>query len=64
MTTMNNHIGLKGIFNLKFTNVKTGQIRELEFTNLILDSGLDRIAGGVGFIGGVYWKCLQYACGY
>ena len=46
MTTMNNHIGLKGIFNLKFTNVKTGQIRELEFTNLILNSGLDRL--GVG----------------
>ena len=51
MTTMNNHIGLKGIFNLKFTNVKTGQIRELEFTNLILNSGLDRIALG-SFIGG------------
>ena len=51
MTTMNNHIGLKGIFNLKFTNVKTGQIRELEFTNLILNSGLDRIAIG-NFIGG------------
>ena len=46
MTTMNTHIGLKGIFNLKFTNVKTGQIRELEFTNLILNSGLDRL--GVG----------------
>lgn len=46
MTTMNNHIGLKGIFNLKFTNVKTGQIRELEFTNLILNSGLDRMAVG------------------
>lgn len=51
MTTMNTHIGLKGIFNLKFTNVKTGQIRELEFTNLILNSGLDRIAIE-GFIGG------------
>ena len=51
MTTMNNHIGLKGIFNLKFTNVKTGQIRELEFTNLILNSGLDRIAAGT-FIAG------------
>lgn len=51
MTTMNNHIGLKGIFNLKFTNVKTGQIRELEFTNLILNSGLDRMAAGA-FIGG------------
>lgn len=51
MTTMNNHIGLKGIFNLKFTNVKTGQIRELEFTNLILNSGLDRIAIG-NFIAG------------
>lgn len=51
MTTMNNHIGLKGIFNLKFTNVKTGQIRELEFTNLILNSGLDRMAVGA-FIAG------------
>ncbi len=51
MTTMNNHIGLKGIFNLKFTNVKTGQIRELEFTNLILNSGLDRMAAGT-FIAG------------
>lgn len=51
MTTMNNHIGLKGIFNLKFTNVKTGQVRELEFTNLILNSGLDRMAAGA-FIGG------------
>ena len=46
MTTMNNHIGLKGIFNLKFTNVKTGQVRELEFENLILNSGLNRL--GVG----------------
>lgn len=51
MTNMNTHIGLKGIFNLKFTNVKTGQIRELEFTNLILNSGLDRIAIG-NFIAG------------
>lgn len=51
MTTMNNHIGLKGIFNLKFTNSKTGEVRELEFTNLILNSGLDRIPVG-GFIGG------------
>jgi len=51
MTTMNNHIGLKGIFNLKFTNSKTGEVRELEFTNLILNSGLDRIPVG-GFIAG------------
>ena len=51
MTTMNNHIGLKGIFNLKFTNVKTGQIRDLEFTNLILNSGLDCMAAGT-FIAG------------
>lgn len=51
MTTMNNHIGLKGIFNLKFTNVNTGQVRELEFENLILNSGLDRMAAGT-FIGG------------
>ena len=51
MTTMNTHIGLKGIFNLKFTNVNTGQIRELEFTNLILNSGLDRMAIGNFFTG-------------
>lgn len=51
MTTINNQIGLKGIFNLKFTNVKTGQMRELEFTNLILDSGLDQLRGG-GIISG------------
>lgn len=51
MTTMNNHIGLRGIFNLKFTNVKTGQVRELEFTNLILNSGLDRMAVGAFITG-------------
>lgn len=51
MTTMNNHMGLKGIFNLKFTNVKTGEVREHEFTNLILNSGLDRIPVG-NFIAG------------
>lgn len=44
--TVNNHMGLKGIFNLKFTNVKTGEVREHEFTNLILNSGLDQVANG------------------
>lgn len=44
--TINNHMGLKGIFNLKFTNVKTGEVREHEFTNLILNSGLDQVANG------------------
>ena len=44
--TINNRIGLKGIFQLKFTNVKTGEVREHEFTNLILNSGLDRMAAG------------------
>lgn len=51
MTTMNTHMGLKGIFQFKLTNVKTGQVRELEFENIILNSGLDRIAIG-GFIAG------------
>lgn len=45
-TEVNNHMSLKGIFNLKFTNVKTGEVREHEFTNLILNSGLDRVATG------------------
>lgn len=49
--TVNNHLGLKGIFNLKFTNVKTGEVREHEFTNLILNSGLDRVATG-GLVAG------------
>lgn len=49
--TINNRIGLKGIFQLKFTNVKTGEVREHEFTNLILNSGLDRMAAGT-FIAG------------
>ena len=51
MTTMNTHMGLKGIFQFKLTNVKTGQVRELEFENIILNSGLDRIPVG-GFIAG------------
>ena len=51
MTPITQHLGLKGIFNLKFTNVNTGQVRELEFTNLILNSGLDRMAAGA-FIAG------------
>lgn len=49
--TINQHVGLKGIFHFKFTNVKTGESRELEFENLILNSGLDRMAVG-GFIAG------------
>ena len=50
-TEVNHHIGLEGIFNFKLTNTKTGEVREYEFTNLILNSGLDRIAIG-SFIGG------------
>jgi hypothetical protein len=49
--TINQHVGFKGIFHLKFTNVKTGESRELEFNNLILNSGLDRMAAGT-FIAG------------
>ena len=40
-TEVNHHIGLEGIFNFKLTNTKTGEIREYEFKNLILNSGID-----------------------
>ena len=40
-TEVNQHIGLEGIFNFKLTNTKTGEIREYEFKNLILNSGID-----------------------
>lgn len=42
VTEVNQHIGLEGIFNFKLTNTKTGEIREYEFKNLILNSGLNR----------------------
>lgn len=41
VTEVNQHIGLEGIFNFKLTNTKTGEIREYEFKNLILNSGID-----------------------
>lgn len=41
-TEVNQHIGLEGIFNFKLTNTKTGETRQFEFKNLILNSGLDR----------------------
>lgn len=50
-TEVNQYIGLEGIFNFKLTNTKTGEIREYEFKNLILNSGLDRMAAGT-FIAG------------
>lgn len=40
-TEVNHHIGLEGIFNFKLTNTKTGETRQFEFKNLILNSGLD-----------------------
>ena len=40
-TEVNQHIGLEGIFNFKLTNTKTGEVREYEFKNLILNSGID-----------------------
>lgn len=43
---VNHHIGLEGIFNFKLTNTKTGETRQFEFKNLILNSGLDRMAAG------------------
>lgn len=41
-TEVNHHIGLEGIFNFKLTNTKTGETRQFEFKNLILNSGLNR----------------------
>lgn len=43
-TEVNHHIGLEGIVHFKFTNSKTGETRQFEFKNLILNSGLDRFA--------------------
>ena len=43
-TEVNHHIGLEGIFNFKLTNSKTGETRQFEFKNLILNSGLERFA--------------------
>lgn len=40
-TEVNHHIGLEGIFNFKLTNTKTGEVREYEFKNLVLDNGID-----------------------
>ena len=40
-TEVNQHIGLEGIFNFKLTNTKTGEVREYEFKNLVLNSGID-----------------------
>lgn len=50
-TTINSHIGLKGVFHFKLTNTKTGEVREYEFTNLILNSGLNKLPLG-GFVTG------------
>ena len=40
-TEVNHHIGLEGIVHFKFTNSKTGEVREYEFKNLVLNSGID-----------------------
>ena len=50
-TTINSHIGLKGVFHFKLTNTISGEVREYEFTNLILDSGLNKLPWG-GFVTG------------
>jgi len=50
-TTINSHIGLKGVFHFKLTNTISGEVREYEFTNLILDSGLNKLPLG-GFVTG------------
>lgn len=49
--TINSHIGLKGVFHFKLTNTISGEVREYEFTNLILDSGLNKLPLG-GFVTG------------
>lgn len=51
-TEVNHHIGLEGIFNFKLTNSKTGETRQFEFKNLILNSGLDRFAVSDNLISG------------
>lgn len=52
-TEVNHHIGLEGIFNFKLTNTKTGEVREYEFKNLILNSGIDYyLSNNVYFMGG------------
>lgn len=52
-TEVNQHIGLEGIVHFKFTNSKTGEVREYEFKNLILNSGLDYYMTAYGsFISG------------
>lgn len=52
-TEVNQHIGLEGIFNFKLTNTKTGEIREYEFKNLILNSGIDHyLSNNLYFMGG------------
>ena len=50
-TTINSHIGLKGVFHFKLTNTISGEVREYEFTNLILNSGLNKLPYG-GFVTG------------
>lgn len=52
-TEVNHHIGLEGIFNFKLTNTKTGEVREYEFKNLVLDSGIDYyMTSSASFISG------------
>lgn len=52
-TEVNHHIGLEGIVHFKFTNSKTGEVREYEFKNLVLNSGIDRyMTGSYSFISG------------
>lgn len=46
--TINASVGLAGRFCLTFTNTKTGEVREYEFNNLILNSGLDRYGAMTG----------------
>ena len=50
--TAHSHIGLEGIVHFKLTNSKTGETRQFEFKNLILDSGLDHFAGSGNLITG------------
>ena len=51
-TEVNHHIGLEGIVHFKLTNSKTGETRQFEFKNLILNSGLDQFMANSDLITG------------
>ena len=60
-TTVHSHIGLEGIVHFKLTNSKTGETRQFEFKNLILDSGLDYFIANV--YGDIITGCILGSSG-